>query len=145
MRLLIALSMFVFLISCATTSKETVGVGEVNSSIAEIKKIANKVIGGIRTQSENGREIDSNFFSLYEDEDFDAEAADERAYTKVYILGDRRPYKVRVAVYIERKKNAGFVFAGYDKGLALTKAKELKARLTEGLGKRNMIDDFRAF
>ncbi len=131
--------------SCVTAPKDTIGIGEVNSSIAEIKKIANKTIGGIRAQSENGREIESNYYSLYEDDEFDPETADERAYTKVYILGDRRPYKVRVAVIVERKKNAEFKFAEFDKSLALVKAKELKSRLTEGLGNRNMIDDFRAF
>ena len=139
---------FLFLLvlsSCVSAPKETIGIGEVNSSISEIKKIANKAIGGIRTQSENGREIESNYFSLYDEEDFDAETASERAYTKVYILGDRRPYKVRVSVLIERKKSTEFVFAGFDKSLATAKAKELKARLTEGLGNRNMIDDFRAF
>lgn len=61
------------------------------------------------------------------------------------ILNDSRPYTIQVEVIVERKLQGKYVEVGMDKSLSTKTAKDIYKRLIEGRGRRNMIDDFRAF
>ncbi len=118
----------------------------VTMSFNEVKKaVAQTIPGGIMSQSINGREIQSHYFSRKEDIMFDPQQAKERAYVFVYILGDRRPYTVEVQVPVEEKTKQGYSKAGLDKALAEKYALAIRKRLTQSREDRNVIDDFRVF
>lgn len=134
-----------FTAGCVSAKKDRVVLEDVENSLADIKKVTGQIIGGIRLQSENGRELFSKYFNVLDETDFTTGLEEERAYTKVVILGDRRPYDIEVMVYVEKKEKGQFVQQSTDISLARKKLKIIRQKLNESLGKRNVIDDFKAF
>lgn len=133
-----------FLNACASMGSYT--VDNQNYPINDIRKIVGNAIGGTRNESENGRTLVSRFYSRNRRDDFEADLSNklERLYTRVEILGDRRPYDLRVTVVIEHKENGTFVQVGKEKHLAQKIGEEIREKLIS-LEKRNVIDDFRVF
>jgi hypothetical protein len=109
---------------------------------AIIKELPN----GLRSESQNGRELLSGYFSPG---DFDDDATDKpvRAYALVTILGAGRPYSIAIKVTREQKLRGASTYKslGSDKKLAQELAKRFKAALADRREDRNVIDDFRAF
>jgi hypothetical protein len=101
----------------------------------------------VRQTSPNGREFDSNYFDANGNFDRDASAKIERAYAHVLLLGDRRPYKISVRVFIEKRPKDSLQYspAGEDPGLAQELADKITQNIANRREDRNAIDDFRAF
>lgn len=147
MKILVGL-LLVFLTSCVSVSPNAVMIGNVNNSVADIKKISLQAIGvsSYRIQSENGRELETEYYSRFKDNfDFDPEKSPERVFTKIQINGDRRPYEVYVSVVIEAKIKDAYEKATPDLSLTKKQARVIKQKLIESLAKRNVIDDFKPF
>ena len=121
-------------------------INNVALSLQTVKKtIASIIPQGVKEESLNGREVTSGYFNLKNWEE-DATDKTERAYAKVLILGEGRPYRIDVHVYKEKKSKSGtYNKTGEDKKVT----KELVARLKDALADRredrNIIDDFRPF
>ncbi|MBK7961455.1 MAG: hypothetical protein IPK04_09790 [Bdellovibrionales bacterium] len=72
------------------------------------------------------------------------ENAKERLYTVVTVLGDRRPYDVKVEVFVEEKVEENvYVISEQDNRSAERIAARIKDALYQSQSNRNVIDDFR--
>lgn len=115
--------------------------------------ILNHLPGGVRSQSSNGRELTSKYFTPEKNGDYrllkeeEIETIGERSYAEVVILGERRPYRLDVRVYRQVRDRSSKRFSSpiYDEGLTETFSQALKSALTNRRDDRNLIDDFRAF
>ena len=141
--LLMQVSFALFLNSCATEQK--VEIENLDRSLIELTRAVKAVMGEPRAISENQREFYSTYFSRVPSDKFDPNKSKERLTARFIILGDRRPYNIEITVFIQRRNENGYQVAGTDKGLANELRKELKAKLAQGQGGMNVIDDFRAF
>ncbi|MBX3041203.1 MAG: hypothetical protein KF789_10910 [Bdellovibrionaceae bacterium] len=120
-------------------------ITETPMGLTEIRRVVYSLMGDPRVVSAGGYEMDSK----YHDEktkplDRPAEAK-ERYFTRVTILGDRRPYDLWIQVFAEVRTADGFESVGQDDLLAEDFADRLKKALHESRDKRNVIDDFKAF
>jgi hypothetical protein len=122
-------------------------IKEVKLSYPTIRTIVvNNLPGGFRKQSENGREIYSGYFlpnNFYKD----GSSAPDRAYVKVTILGEGRPFDVDVRVYLESREQGEREYSdnGQDDDLAAKVGDRLQKALADRREDRNVIDVFRAF
>jgi hypothetical protein len=113
-----------------------------NLPVAETRKAATAVIGPPRLVSLNGREL----VSVYHDNKFQSLAEDAKAkfrfYTKVTILGARRPYEINIQVFKEEldPDSRQFVTVGLDDGLSQKRAIEIKKAHNYSLEKNQSID-----
>ena len=130
--------------SCATNQPGTL-MEETPLNMSESRKAVISVIGKLREISENGRELFSGFYDS-RGLDYDpGKSGSERFFTHVLILGDRRPYDIRVIVTVEEKKGRNFVLAGYDDEKAKRLSEKIKKALNQSRDNRNFIDDFKAY
>ena len=115
--------------------------------VVEIRKAAAEIMGKPRIVSLNGRELTS----FYHDQNFEFLDTNKkyisRYYTKVIILGARRPYDVSVEVVFEKydpiiKK---FVELGLSRSLTRKKVEELKVALAKGLENFQKLDEVMPF
>jgi len=130
----------VFLISCAT--EPAYYIENSNLPVAESRIAVTTVIGKPRIISLNGRELTSVFHDRkFEPLDLDKKLK-VRFYTKVVILGPRRPYEVSVEVIKEvfEPQTQAFVAVGMDEGLTQIKAQEIKKALNKGLDSYRKLD-----
>lgn len=130
------------LISCQTPG---VVISETPLGISESRRAIVSVIGAPRTISQNGRELYSKYYDKKDMFIEEPEKVKTRYYTKVVILGDRRPYDIAVEVFYEGKDGGIFEIIDSDEGRAVEVAKKIKQALIESREKRNVIDDFRSF
>ena len=106
---------------------------------------------GRRQVSSNGREYLSDFFIVSKNGKIQpAGLAADRFYAHVFILGDRRPYTLQIAVVRERKTGGDSYNVKYEKyatdeRIAKVIAKRIQATLSKRRDDRNIIDDFRVF
>lgn len=113
-----------------------------NLPVSESRKTITAVIGKPRLVSLNGRELISEYhdasFKLIED----PAKVLLRYYTKVTILGARRPYEINVQVFEERydRETRSFVNMGVDDGLSERRAAEIKRAHNYSLEKMQTID-----
>lgn len=141
MKLFLAFFCFVIL-GCSSSAV----LEDSNQSINEIRQQIKSLVGSFRSVSRNQRELVSGYFARKTDDaDFDPEQSSERLWAKFVILGDRRPYDIEIRVIKEKKTNGKYQQVGLDRGLSQKLVEELKAKLSESLENRNIIDDFRAF
>ena len=131
-----------FLSACAT---EGYRISDQNMSLGEIRRAVTAIIGEPRSISQNQRTFYSQYFSRKPDPKFDPQKSFQRAYAKVLVLGDRRPYDVVVSVLVEERSGSVYEEVDHDDVEARKLGKDLRARLNQGLENRNVIDDFRAF
>lgn len=124
---------------------------EVEGSLAEVRSAALAALPmGHRGVSANGREIFSKHFLVTGNGDVRlAGDALERYYAIITILGDRRPYDVKVVVAHEKRVLRGdnfvYVVDYYDSMLARDVSRKLEVELAKRREDRNIIDDFRVF
>lgn len=134
---------FVFLIffsGCATTPAYY--IEESNLPVPETRKVIASIIGKPRIISLNGREMSSEYHDRKFEELDTTKKIKTRYYTKVVILGPRRPYELSVQVTKEvlDLETMDFVDVGIDEGLTYKKALEIKRSLTKSLETYQSID-----
>lgn len=105
------------------------------------------VIGQPRAMSENGREL---FSKYYDATGHPIEKMDliRRRYTShIYVLGDQRPYDVKVEVNVEeRVDNNHFELVDHDEKRAEDLAEKIHKALNQSRdADRNVIDNFKSF
>lgn len=120
-------------------------IKETPMGLGDIRRIVSTVTGEPRILSPNGYEMTSVYFDRKEKPIEHPNDAKERFYTKVSILGDRRPYDIRVQVFVELRTPEGFENIGQDDDLAEMWADKITKALHDSRDKRNFIDDFKAF
>lgn len=118
---------------------------ETPMSFNEIRRVVSEVMGDPRKVSEGGYELDSKYHDSQGKVIDNPGQARERYFTRVSILGDRRPYDLWVRVFAEVRTAQGFEGVGEDDQLAERLASDLRKALHESRDKRNLIDDFKAF
>lgn len=115
-------------------------------SISETRRIIAGVIGEPRSISENGRELFSKYYDRKSKNIEKMDMARERLYTRVTVLGDRRPYDIQVEVLVEGRNEMGsFSPLGRDDHRAAGIAEKIRHALNQSRDSRNVIDDFRSF
>ncbi len=135
---------FIFVcLGCQTAPK--IQLEEQDRSLADLRKAILSVMGEPRHVSENQREYYSQYFSRVAIDKFDPSTAKERQFARITILGDRRPYIIDVAVFVEKRVGQQYQTSGLDKSSALQIRKDIKNKLVQGQDGMNVIDDFRAF
>lgn len=120
----------------------------VNSSVMAIIKAFDRSTpgGGIRGKSQNGREIVSKYHPPKGDAYASATTMKERAYSKLTILGDRRPYVLWLQYIIEeRDENGNYQVVERDLDKAKAILREIHTYLVTRPDRDNFIDDFRPF
>ena len=127
------------LMGCAT---HPYVISESYLPVSEHRKAAVAVIGPARAVSQNGREI----ISHYHDRNFkyidDTTKTKVRYYTKVAVLGPRRPYEVSVEVFKEQKdpETKQFIAQGLDEGLSQKRLTEVANVLNQSRDNPQSID-----
>lgn len=130
-----------YLLGCQTT--EGIVISESFLAIRQTRVVLNQTIGEARVFSQNGREMSTH----YHDRKFKlldvTPKTPERLYTKVLILGARRPYNIEVQVHVEQRDpdSKSFHEVGIDKNLSLAQAKVIQQALNQGRDKAQLIDE----
>lgn len=138
---LIILSSFL-LLGCQTG----VFINDSPGAMTDIRKAFVAVMGEPQDTNYNGRELTSKFHDKRGRHDEALAKAKARYFTKMSILGDRRPYKIKIEVFHEvRYSPQQYEIVGEDLDLAEIMAKKIEETLNQSLKGRNVIDDFRAF
>ena len=118
----------------------------VNASVVGIVKAFDRAAIGIRGKSTNGRELVSKYHLPGGDGYDYAGDKPERAYTKLRILGERRPYTLQIQYIIEKSDSKGvYNVIDYDLAKAESILKDLIKYLVTRPGREDFIDDFRPF
>ncbi len=133
---------FLLTVGCQTG----IFIKESPAALTEIRKAVVTVLGQPKSTSQNGRELVSEFHDKRGRIDAALSKAKNRYFTKVSILGERRPYDVKVEVFQEGKvEDQYYEVIAEDNELAQKLANQIETTLNESLKNRNVIDDFRAF
>jgi hypothetical protein len=118
----------------------------VNASVAGIIRSFDRAAVGIRGRSANGRELVSKYHSPSGDGYDYADTKAERAYAKLKILGERRPYTLQVQYIIEKRNSKGvYKLSNYDQEKAEKVLKGVIDYLVTRPEREDFIDDFRPF
>ncbi len=118
-------------------------IEESNHSVKQHRIAITAALGAARSVSDNGRVI----LSYYHDRAFKniemTAKTKERLYTKVSVLGTRRPFSISVEVYLEQKDYElnRFYEVGLDDGLARKRALAIKEVLNQSPDKDTMFDE----
>lgn len=137
---------FFILTSCVSFSGSYVERKRVNHSVEAIFKAYDKASPGLRGKSANGRELVSKYHAVNGDIYDNAYNKKERAYSKLSILGDRRPYVLRVQVVIEERMDDGtYEVVDHDDEAAQKILDKIVEFLVTRPDKDDFIDDYRAF
>ncbi len=140
----VALSTLVWLSTACTTPGIKIQATE-QQSLNYIRFVINKTAPrGVRSASQNQREVLSNYFDVY-DESIDTTTKRERAYAHFLILGASRPYEVEVRVITEKKSGGEYKKIGVDKSHSKFLAKRLEDALAKSREDSNFVDDWRPF
>ncbi|MBX2988072.1 MAG: hypothetical protein KF802_09265 [Bdellovibrionaceae bacterium] len=145
MRVLFFLSLLIPALWLASCQHRGAMITETPMGLTEIRRVVVTVIGDPRVMSKNGYELESAYYDRKEKTLERPNDVRERFYTKVTILGDRRPYDIQVQVPVEVRSDRGYETVGEDDRLAQSWAERIKKALHESRDKRNVIDDFKAF
>jgi hypothetical protein len=132
---------FLLIVSCQTG----IFIKDSTAALTDIRKAVVMVLGQPRKTSLNGRELTSEYQDKQGHPDPSLATAKTRSYTKVTILGERRPYDIKVEVFQEAKIDQQYEIIAENNALAQKLADEIEKTLNESLKNRNVIDDFHAF
>jgi len=114
-------------------------------SLNEIRRAIGIISGKPRKVSDNQREILTAYFSRKPTEGFDPNTAKERLYVHFWILGERRPYDIRVIVMSEARSGGEYTEVGEDINMSKKISNELNEKLVQSQDGSNIIDSFRPF
>lgn len=138
-----------FLASC-THFYKPLQIDEIHYPYGQLRKVATQALPiGLRSTSQNGRELLSQYFVLQKNKYIEAIESPIRYTAKFVLLGERRPYLVEIYVLKEvRTSSSGRVeykVVDQDLRIAMRLKKELQALLAQRREDLNIIDDFRVF
>ena len=145
MKKIILLLWTLVLSACATGPEGGSSIQETNYSLNDIRTAIIGIAGDPREVSQNQREYKSQYFSKKKEANFNPQISKERSYAHFFVLGERRPYEIKVIVYTERKTKNEYKSLGEDKVWSKKIKEELESRLNHSRDGRNVIDDFRPF
>lgn len=138
----ILLAVGIILSGCQTG----VFIDESPAAMTDIRKAFVTVFGEPRTANYNGQILLSKYHDKRGRIDESLSTAKSRYYTQLSILGDRRPYRIKVEVFFEVKVTPqDYEVIGENMDLAQKTADRIQEALHQSLKDRNVIDDFRAF
>lgn len=129
-----------FFLGCETPG---LVIEESNYSAKQHRIAITAALGQIRSISENGRVL----LSYYHDRSFKGfevtAKTKERLYTKVSVLGNRRPYNISVEVHVEQRdlETNKFIDIGLDESLGRRRALAIKEMLNQSRGDSSMFDE----
>jgi hypothetical protein len=141
------LNFFIFLflgailIGCQTTPG--VVITETTLPVKQSRMAIRSALGEARVVSQNGREI-STYYHDRNLKFLDVTPKTRiRYYTKVMILGARRPYDINVEVRVEQRDPDTKIFQdiGLNERLSLIQAKAVQQALNQSRDKSQVIDD----
>ena len=116
------------------------------AAATDIRKAFIQVLGEPRSANYDGKELVSKFHDKRGRVDDSLVKAKSRFYTKLSILGDRRPFKIKIECFHEVKVSPQqYEIIGEDLELAQKTATTIEEALNQSLKGRNVIDDFRAY
>lgn len=139
MKFILLLAVSLFLFSCRTTGYF---IQDSNMPVSDTRKLVTSLFGKPRALSSNGRELFSNYhnqkFELLED----ATNVEERYFTKVTILGPRRPYEIQIQVVHElyELETDEFVDVGVNEDLSFRRAAALQKAMKEAMTSSSVLD-----
>lgn len=122
-------------------------IEESNYSVRQHRIAITAALGQVRSVSENGRVI----LSYYHDRNFKGfevtAKTKERLYTKVAVLGTRRPYKVSIEVHVEQRdpETRKFIEIGLDEGLGRKRAFAIREMLSQSRDETSSFDEENPF
>lgn len=134
------------MISCNSLNGSYVEKQNVNASIKGLMLAFDRATTGLRGKSANGRELVSRYQAPGSNS-FDNAAMDkERAYSRLRILGDRRPYTLQIQHIIEKRKSDGvYELIRYDDIAAQEVLRKVLKELVTRPDREDFIDDIKAF
>lgn len=127
--------------SCQTT--EGFIISETGLAIRPTRIAITAALGEARVISQNGREISTHYHDRKLKYLEVTPKTQERLYTKIIILGARRPYDLEVQVHIEQRDpdTRNFHDVGIDEQLSLKQARAVQEALHQSLEKSQVIDE----
>lgn len=143
-----SLLLMLFLVTGCTTTTMTgtyVEKKKINSPVDAIIKAFEKSTNGIRGRSQNGREFVSKYQNTKGDQYEDAWNKRERGYSRLSILGDRRPYVIQVQYVVEVKDGEAYTIVSYDDGAAKKILDKMIEFLVTRPDRNGVFDDSRGF
>lgn len=121
----------------------------INAPVEGIIKAFDRVTIGLRGRSPNGREVVSKYQAIgkgVDEYNDDGASSKKRAYARLRILGDRRPYDLQMQVVTEEDDGeGGYEVTAYDDEKAARLLKKLLETLVARPDNKDFIDDFRSF
>lgn len=137
---------FFALPSCNSMSGSYVEKKSVNASLPGLIKAFDRASNGLRGKSVNGREIVSRYQKPGTDSYDNAGMDKERAYSRLLILNDRRPYTIQLQYVIEERiSGGGYSIKGYDDAMANKVMRKMMEFLVNRPDREDFIDEFKAF
>lgn len=139
LKLFILFNLAIFCISCQSTGFV---IPDSNLSLIDTRRIFVLALGQVRTVSVNGREV----LSYYHDPKFkkisNPNDVPERFYTKLIILGTRRPYDIDVQVHQQIKVGDGDQYeeSGLDEDLSELRGEQIKKVLNQSRARSLKVD-----
>ncbi|MFN8846323.1 MAG: hypothetical protein ACK5V3_03655 [Bdellovibrionales bacterium] len=142
MKGLLAVFLAVFVSGCQTG----IFINESPAAMTDIRKAFVSVFGEPRAANYNGQVLRSQYHDKRNRVDSELATAKSRYFTQLSILGDRRPYKIKIEVFFEAQvAPQQYEIIGEDNEMAQKTADKIQEVLHQSLKGRNVIDDFRAF
>ena len=142
MKVFLAAIFLIFTTGCQTG----IFINESPAAMTDIRKAFVGIFGEPRTANYNGQILISQFHDKRNRVDPELATAKSRYFTQLSILGDRRPYKIKIEVFYEaRVAPQEYEIIGEDTDMAQKTADKIQEVLNQSLKGRNVIDDFRAF
>lgn len=129
-----------FFLGCRTPG---LVIEESDYSVKQHRVAVTAALGQVRGVSQNGRTM----ISYYHDRSFKGfevtAKTQERLYTKVSVLGSRRPYVVSVEVHIEQKdpETNKFIDIGLEENLGRKRALAIKSMLNQSRDQSGVFDE----
>ena len=121
---------FLFVMGCQTNPYT---ITESNISIKDHRKAVVAAVGDVKSVSENGREMYTPYHNKNLKNLDEPNSPKVRYYTKVVILGARRPYDVSVEVHKEQKDpdSKAYIDQGIDEGLTQARVNAITIMLNQ--------------
>ena len=114
-----------------------------------LKKVRQAVryalVGGLRNKSSNNRVYFSKYHPVGGQLSQNPQTSERRAQVVISILGDQRPYTLKVVYRVEEYSNGQFRLVSYDKDLAQKYLDYIREFLSSRPDDINFIDQFRPY
>ncbi len=136
-----------FLVSCTSmTEGDSAQKKGVNASVTSVLKAFDHAAIGLRGKSTNGREVVSRYHTPGGNGITLDPKNPKRAFAKLRILGERRPYTLQIQYIIEKRDGSGnYTTQSYDQEKATQILKSLIDYLVTRPDREDFIDDFQPF